>query len=563
MYDLIRVSDITGAGCAPTTSDFGTSITCTVTFTPGVSGTVKFETTPNFGGCTTGPIQPTETTKSCSFVPSNTGNAAVVAVPSGGTDTKPAGSLLVNPTDITPSDPILATCPKAGLGDVLVNSTTTCTVELPIGKTIPSNFMLGIGDANPNGICTIVAFTRIATCTGVPTGSMLGIQKIYAKIGIGEKYDSGETANVVGRFPRPEDINVNCSNPDGSRVKTDSFTTCTFVLPPGVVLDPGTKFGIDGAVPGGVCTLTNPQTAVVTCVNVPVGPQPFIQPIYVLFPGGVKTETGEYVDVENTRGFKKIVICKGGEYNNGDDECSVCPAGYYCTGGKDPENRIKTPCPKGSYCPAGSPSPTPCPVGKTTAGTGAKSVAECNLDVNQNTEDPNKNKNPCPAGYGPITDAIDGKLKCYPISMKINDPYVCGGDIFGNLEGTVTSIDFVEVVLTNNLTGVKRIIRPALNDKNEYLISRDILTNGDFTVSYSLYRGDMVIASGSPYAASIRKSSECPNTGGKGGNRTVRTGGDNIYTLISLFNATALTLIVYLAIAYVQKGSKVFGGEWR
>ena len=51
---------------------------------------------------------------------------------------------------------------------------------------------------------------------------------------------------------------------------------------------------------------------------------------------------------------------------------SLCPVGYFCA---SPSDSIL--CPTGSYCPAGSLEPTPCPAGTTTAFAGGSSVSAC------------------------------------------------------------------------------------------------------------------------------------------------------------------------------------------
>ena len=56
---------------------------------------------------------------------------------------------------------------------------------------------------------------------------------------------------------------------------------------------------------------------------------------------------------------------------------SDCQAGYYCYGEGFSGTSYKVICPKGSYCPSGSSSPTSCATNYTTAGTGSTSSSAC------------------------------------------------------------------------------------------------------------------------------------------------------------------------------------------
>lgn len=112
-------------------------------------------------------------------------------------------SVLAVPNNTTP----LVTADIPGLtvscNPAQVNSTTTCTFTLPSGKTLPSNMTFSIGNATTNGNnCTAVG--SAVTCTGVPTGSVAGLQSIFGRIGTEPRTDTGERVNIlaVAALPR-------------------------------------------------------------------------------------------------------------------------------------------------------------------------------------------------------------------------------------------------------------------------------------------------------------------------------------------------------------------------
>jgi hypothetical protein len=77
-----------------------------------------------------------------------------------------------------------------------VNLTTNCTFTLPPDKTLPANFQFSIGNGISGGACTLNPLNRLVTCTGVPTGTQIGNQKIYSYIG-GTKTDTTKLVNII------------------------------------------------------------------------------------------------------------------------------------------------------------------------------------------------------------------------------------------------------------------------------------------------------------------------------------------------------------------------------
>ena len=77
--------------------------------------------------------------------------------------------------------------------------------------------------------------------------------------------------------------------------------------------------------------------------------------------------------------------CEPGKYQNepGQLSCSVCGSGSYSANVLSCEL-----CQVGEYCPEGATVGTPCPVGSTTEGRGAKSPDDCGCRVETYDEDP-------------------------------------------------------------------------------------------------------------------------------------------------------------------------------
>ena len=77
---------------------------------------------------------------------------------------------------------------------VTVNSTTTCTFQLPDNKILPKELLFGIGDSKPAGICTLK--DKTVTCVNTPTGSKIGVQALNARIDGGSTFDTGKKIMV-------------------------------------------------------------------------------------------------------------------------------------------------------------------------------------------------------------------------------------------------------------------------------------------------------------------------------------------------------------------------------
>ena len=77
---------------------------------------------------------------------------------------------------------------------ITVNSTTTCTFELPENKTLPKDLFFGIGDAKPAGTCTIK--DKTVTCINIPTGTKTGVQSLNSQMNDGSVFDTGKKVTV-------------------------------------------------------------------------------------------------------------------------------------------------------------------------------------------------------------------------------------------------------------------------------------------------------------------------------------------------------------------------------
>jgi hypothetical protein len=118
-------------------------------------------------------------------------NGATVGVDKGDVNFTTTSTPLTN-SDFALTNPNLnLVCESAA-----VNLTTNCTFTLPSDKTLPSNFQFSIGNGLNGGACTLNPLNRLVTCTGVPTGSQIGNQKIYSYIN-GTKADTTKLVNII------------------------------------------------------------------------------------------------------------------------------------------------------------------------------------------------------------------------------------------------------------------------------------------------------------------------------------------------------------------------------
>jgi alpha-tubulin suppressor-like RCC1 family protein len=113
-----------------------------------------------------------------------------------------------------------------------VDSTTSCSFELPLGFSLPVNFKMGINTAIPGGSCAQDNYNYTVpvpvTCTGVPTGSQAGLQPIFAQIGTNTPVNTGETVLIGAQDV--QDGNIQSGNCTPNPVTIESTSNCTFPL---------------------------------------------------------------------------------------------------------------------------------------------------------------------------------------------------------------------------------------------------------------------------------------------------------------------------------------------
>lgn len=135
--------------------------------------------------------------------------------------------------------------------------------------------------------------------------------------------------------------------------------------------------------------------------------------------------TTSYCDRGSTCVSGTMTPCTAGKYCEDIALTAVsgdCYQGYYCNAGA----KTKTPtdlttmngdkCPAAAYCPAGTVTPTLCPIGTFTTGTGLFALTDCNA---------------CPAGYAcPALGTIGSTL------VQCNSGLYCSGSISDPSTGT-------------------------------------------------------------------------------------------------------------------------------
>ena len=116
--------------------------------------------------------------------------------------TESGGNSVGNSSPLTNADtPKLAIICK-NIGDdnsssFTVRTRVSCGFKLPANKTLPQSFNLGVGNAKPDGNCTVAREDSVV-CPNVPIGSKAGARPIYVMIGSDKKvYASGSQKLIV------------------------------------------------------------------------------------------------------------------------------------------------------------------------------------------------------------------------------------------------------------------------------------------------------------------------------------------------------------------------------
>jgi hypothetical protein len=136
-------------------------------------------------------------TVTCTGVPTGTvpGTFAIEAAISNGTRTPTGENVIITPIALSPALVPALTASCNG-GSVVINTSTTCTFELPAGVSLPANTFVNLG-TNGNSVACTVSGTTV-TCTNVPVGPTTGILPINV---------------IIGTVSTPTGENVTANNP--------------------------------------------------------------------------------------------------------------------------------------------------------------------------------------------------------------------------------------------------------------------------------------------------------------------------------------------------------------
>ena len=99
-------------------------------------------------------------------------------------------------------------------------------------------------------------------------------------------------------------------------------------------------------------------------------------------------------------------------------------------------------------------------------------------------------------------------LESSSTSIKISDPYICGENITGKIDGNIQNKKVI-VEITNQ-KGVSTILNPPINKNGEYEVKGELIPSGLYTVKYSVENtigGQKT--SGVSYIADIKTPQEC------------------------------------------------------
>jgi len=113
----------------------------------------------------------------------------------------------------------------------------------------------------------------------------------------------------------------------------------------------------------------------------------------------------------------QCLACPAGTYSTLDGtQCKTCPGGYLCYGQTNRENPTDyflhhgEICPKGHYCPEGSSTATPCPIGTYQPSYGAKSIGQCLLCPANSFNDKTGQNGCSPCGF--YAESEEGSTTC-------------------------------------------------------------------------------------------------------------------------------------------------------
>jgi alpha-tubulin suppressor-like RCC1 family protein len=167
----------------------------------------------------------------------------------------------------------------------LINTTTTCTFNLPSNVLLPINFRVSVGNTSPSGNCSDTG--GLVTCTQVPVGSVIGSEPIYADLYPSSPINTGQTALVQKYLDNSEieSLEFSCLS-----AQINQITDCSFQLPTNVLLP--NSFAIQIGL-GTSVTSCSVSSQTVTCSGVPTSSDTDEQTIFA--GAGSTVNTGDTV----------------------------------------------------------------------------------------------------------------------------------------------------------------------------------------------------------------------------------------------------------------------------
>jgi hypothetical protein len=254
--------------CTPTTTTINTTVTCSTPAGKSIPNGTVFSGIKVKIGTNGTQVNCTIANNMISCPPANVGAIAgtLNALATADQVTTPAVVDTINVLDyLTPADmtKVNITCNNNKV--VMVNSVTICNFTLPDGKTLPTDFKMGIGDGDLSKSACAVGAGNVVTCSNVPTGSQIGSQPIKVTTGTATPTDTTQKITVVRPATTDElDTAISCTP---STARPNENVKCTGNLPANVVAeDVKVKLG-DKEV---LCTVSSPNANGVRTIDCPV-----------------------------------------------------------------------------------------------------------------------------------------------------------------------------------------------------------------------------------------------------------------------------------------------------
>jgi hypothetical protein len=427
---------------------------------------------------------------------------------------------------------------------VVNNPVTSCATATFTGPSIPGSTILGsIVNGNfvptpptpPNAPQIIPLNALLNPSTGIINQSSCGIN-----VNIATDFDPEPNAQITGIRGNPFPVIPVVNNP---------VTTCSTATFTGPSI-PGTT--ILGSIVNGnfVPTLPTPPNA------------PQIIPLNALLnpSTGIINQSSCGINVNVTTDFDpepngQITGLRGSPFpvipvvNNPVVTCATATF----TGPSIPGSTILGSIVNGNFVPSqGQIIPLNAVL---SASTGLVNQSSCGINVNVITNFGEVgNPNCCTIVVTNSSQAAAPK-KPKPLSITINDPYLCKDNIYGTADSDDNSKAIITISLLKSDSKTPLVFNPVINSNGKYEIiidyknpnSRFYIPEGIYTISYNIKLNDQALE-GKPYQAYILNPEKC-NKEEDPIITLPRTGGN----LFSQFTTLALVL---LALVYISENRK-------